>query len=37
MVENRDQRYGVDTKKKREARKDISPEEIHPDADSCWK
>jgi hypothetical protein len=36
-VKNRDERYGVSTEKKKEARKDIEPAEIHEDADFCWK
>lgn len=33
----RDRRLGVDTKRKKEARKGIQEPEIHPDADWTWK
>ncbi|KAI9743169.1 MAG: hypothetical protein M1818_003464 [Claussenomyces sp. TS43310] len=36
-VKDRDQRYGVDTGKKREARKGIEETDVHEDADGCWK
>jgi hypothetical protein len=36
-VKDRDDRYGVDTKQKKEKRKGIEGVEIHEDADSCWK
>ncbi|TGO19695.1 hypothetical protein BTUL_0003g01520 [Botrytis tulipae] len=36
-VKERDQRFGVDTQKKREARKGIESVEIHEDADQVWK
>lgn len=35
-VKDRDERYGVDTKQKREKRKVIEPAEVHGEADSCW-
>ncbi|KAM3071895.1 hypothetical protein ACMFMG_009743 [Clarireedia jacksonii] len=37
MVKDRDARFGVDTKQKKEARKGIETPEIHEDADSWWK
>jgi len=36
-VKERDERFGVSTKEKREARKGIEGVEIHEDADVCWK
>ncbi|KAF7955281.1 uncharacterized protein EAE97_000540 [Botrytis byssoidea] len=36
-VKERDERFGVDTQKKREARKGIESVEIHEDADQVWK
>lgn len=36
-VKDRDERYGVDTQKKKELRKDLEGIEIHEDADGCWK
>jgi hypothetical protein len=36
-VKDRDARYGVDTMKKREVRKEIEEHKTHPDADACWK
>lgn len=36
-VKDRDERYGVDTGKKKEARKEIRAFEPHQDADGCWK
>jgi len=36
-VKDRDMRYGVDTTKKREQRQYITPVDVHPDADQCWK
>lgn len=37
MVKDRDERYGVETSRKKEARKVIEPVKIHEDADGCWK
>jgi len=36
-VRERDERFGVATKDKREARKGIESVEISEDADGCWK
>jgi hypothetical protein len=36
-VKDRDERYGVETSRKKEARKGIEGVEIHEDADSCWE
>ncbi|KAM0158957.1 hypothetical protein ACHAPG_003896 [Botrytis cinerea] len=36
-VKERDERFGVDTEKKREARKGIESVDIHEDADQVWK
>jgi len=36
-VKERDERFGVETEKKREARKGIEKVEIHGDADQVWK
>ncbi|TEY39067.1 hypothetical protein BOTCAL_0469g00020 [Botryotinia calthae] len=36
-VKERDERFGVDTQKKREARKGIASVDIHADADQVWK
>ncbi|KAF5879554.1 putative hydroxyacylglutathione hydrolase protein [Botrytis fragariae] len=36
-VKERDERFGVDTQKKREARKGIESVDIHEDADQVWK
>ncbi|CAD6439739.1 a46b4de8-7c28-4d10-a438-f9bdc7c8f3b9 [Sclerotinia trifoliorum] len=36
-VKERDERFHVDTMKKREARKDIESVDIHKDADQVWK
>jgi len=36
-VKDRDERYGVDTTKKREVRKGIKETNVHGDADECWK
>ncbi|APA08063.1 hypothetical protein SS1G_00289 [Sclerotinia sclerotiorum 1980 UF-70] len=36
-VKERDERFHVDTMKKREARKDIESVDIHEDADQVWK
>jgi len=36
-VKDRDEKYGVGTVKKREARKGIEGVEIHADSDGCWK
>lgn len=36
-VKDRDERYGVETTRKREIRKDIPSPETHGDADNCWK
>lgn len=36
-VKDRDERYGIDTSNKREARKGIKGVDIHEDADGCWK
>jgi Protein of unknown function (DUF1264) len=35
-VKDRDERYDVDTMKKREARKGIEATRVHEDADGCW-
>lgn len=37
-IKDRDARYGVDTKEKKEKRKQagISEVRVHPDADGCW-
>jgi len=37
MVGDRDRRFGVDYKRKAEAREYIKEPKIHPDADSTWK
>ncbi|KAI8691940.1 hypothetical protein NCS56_00188100 [Fusarium sp. Ph1] len=37
QVRDRDRRFGVDYKQKREARKDIPVPAIHEDADQAWK
>ncbi|KAH8790270.1 hypothetical protein BGZ57DRAFT_59723 [Hyaloscypha finlandica] len=36
-VKDRDERNGVETSRKKEARKGIEGVEIHEDADSCWE
>jgi len=36
-IKDRDERYGVETSRKKEARKGIEGVEIHEDADGCWK
>ncbi|PHH64264.1 hypothetical protein CDD81_4748 [Ophiocordyceps australis] len=36
-LETRDAKFGVDFRKKREARRGIATPEIHPDADQAWK
>lgn len=36
-IKDRDTRFGIDSKKKKEARKDIPAALPHQDADSCWK
>jgi len=36
-VKNRDERYGVETGKKKQARKEIEHVKVHEDADGCWK
>lgn len=36
-VQERDERYGVDTIRKREIRKGIDSVEVHGDADQAWK
>ncbi|PBP27457.1 hypothetical protein BUE80_DR001710 [Diplocarpon rosae] len=36
-VNDRDERYGVATKDKREARRGIEEVSVHEDADGCWK
>lgn len=36
-IKDRDERYGVETGRKKGARKDIVAAEIHGDADQCWK
>lgn len=36
-VKERDERFGVETQKKRKAREGIESVEIHGDADGCWK
>lgn len=36
-VKERDERYGVETSRKKEVRKGIEGVEIHEDVDSCWK
>ncbi|KAI1078380.1 DUF1264-domain-containing protein [Whalleya microplaca] len=36
-VGERDARFGVDWKRKKELRRDIDVPQIHPDADSAWK
>lgn len=36
-VTERDERFGVETGRKREARKEIENVDIHPDADQVWK
>ncbi|RKF77124.1 Oil body-associated protein 1A [Golovinomyces cichoracearum] len=36
MVEDRDQRFGVKTMRKKEIRKGIEGIDVHEDADSCW-
>jgi hypothetical protein len=35
-AKDRDERYDVDTLKKREARKGIEATMVHEDADGCW-
>jgi hypothetical protein len=35
-VKDRDERYGVETSRKKEIRKGIEGVEIHADADRCW-
>jgi hypothetical protein len=37
MVKGRDERFGVNTEKKRERRRVIEPHQVHGDADSCWE
>jgi hypothetical protein len=36
-VKDRDERFGVETGRKKEARKGIESVTIHQDADGCWK
>ena len=36
-VKDRDERYGVETSRKKEARKEIEGVKIHGGADSYWK
>jgi hypothetical protein len=36
-VKDRDERYGVETSRKKEARNGIEGVETHEDADGCWK
>jgi len=36
-IKDRDQRFGIETSRKKIARKDIAAVEIHGDADQCWK
>lgn len=36
-VKDRDERFGVETARKKELRRGIEPVEIHEDADGCWK
>jgi hypothetical protein len=36
-VKDRDERFGVETSRKKEARKGIESVTIHQDADGCWK
>jgi hypothetical protein len=36
-VKDRDERYGVETSRKKEVRKGIEGVKIHEDVDSCWK
>lgn len=37
QVQDRDRRFGVDTNKKLQARKDLPRMDPHQDSDSCWK
>ncbi|KFY45623.1 hypothetical protein V494_00877 [Pseudogymnoascus sp. VKM F-4513 (FW-928)] len=36
-IKDRDERFGIDSTKKRHTRSDIPPVPPHQDADSCWK
>jgi hypothetical protein len=36
-VKDRDERFGVETRRKKEARKEIESVTIHQDVDGCWK
>jgi hypothetical protein len=36
-VKDRDERFGVETRRKKEARKKIESVTIHQDVDGCWK
>ena len=36
-IKDRDERYKVNTERKKEVRKAIESAKIHEDADSCWR
>ena len=36
-VKDRDERFGVETSRKQEARKGIEEFKVYEDADGCWK
>ncbi|POS85759.1 hypothetical protein EPUL_002430 [Erysiphe pulchra] len=37
VIKNRDERFGIETTRKKDIRKEIKDIEIHEDADCCWK